>query len=403
VLAALAILVPVVELGVVLALGRATPFNDFNDYYFAAALVRDGVSPYDNVALAAKAADLGVAFTVGTGYSYPLPFAVAMLPFTALSPWIAAWVFTAVSLVVFGIVVAVVLGYAMRGASPGILAGLAVLAGAYPPIVGSVFNGQANLLVTSLAAVGVVALVRQAESTAGAAAVAVAAVVKLVPGVVVVPLALARRWRDTIVLASVAAVSLALASLAAPFATRGAARLTALLDPDPYFTNQSLNGFVSRLVMSSDRTVAPFPGAFDPLPVAGAIAIAFVAVNLLLLWRARERLQSRAGLPAAIALAIVAATIVAPKNSFWNHALLLVPAGLLLLDADGRPGRDRVERVLLLVWFGGAVVEQVLWAATPAAAEPVTGLATLGWSSALYGAVAFWLVFVRRVLFVEAS
>ena len=42
-------------------------------------------------------------------------------------------------------------------------------------------------------------------------------------------------------------------------------KLVALFSPDPYFTNQSLNGFVSRLVESTDRMTALAPGAFDDL------------------------------------------------------------------------------------------------------------------------------------------
>ncbi|HJX68023.1 MAG TPA: hypothetical protein VJ258_04780, partial [Candidatus Limnocylindrales bacterium] len=80
--------------------------NDFHDYWLAGKLILQGQSPYDSAALAETARREGLSFLVGGGYSYPLPFAVAMVPFALLPFAVAVAAFGAVSLVLFGLTVA---------------------------------------------------------------------------------------------------------------------------------------------------------------------------------------------------------------------------------------------------------------------------------------------------------
>jgi hypothetical protein len=409
VLAGLAIAVPLAEVVVVLATGRATPFNDFYDYYFAARLVGAGRSPYDAGALAELARQQGVDLTLGTGYSYPLPFAIAMLPFTLVPVTAAALLFTLLSFVAFGATVAVWLRRTVAaGEARGGVAGVALLAGAYPPVVGSLFSGQANLVVFALFGLGTLLVVAggRREAIAGAAAVGLAAVVKLVPLVVAVPLLLARRWREGAGVLLVFAALLLVSGAVAPIASAGSGRLVDLLAPDAFFTNQSINGFLSRIVLSSDRSTALAAAAFDPLVVGLVLAGVFGVVNLALLGWVRPRLAEPEVLVSAIGMVVVAAVIAAPKNSFWNQSLLLVPVGLMVL-AEGRVaalfGRDRVEAALLVTWFGTALVEQALWAAAPSPGGSASWILTLAYSSALYGAFGLWLLFVRRVWITAAA
>lgn len=397
-------MVPLAEWIAVTAVGRGNAFNDFHAYYLAARLVADGHSPYDIAALAEIARREGLSFVIGTGYSYPLPFALAMLPLTLLPFTAAVLVFNGLSLVAFGAAVAAWLRWTFRTApaTAGRQAALAVLAGAYPPVYGSIANGQANLLVVALLAVGVMFVLGAGDvrRLAGGVAIGLAAIVKLVPAIVAVPLVLAGRVRDAAAIVATIALTLGGAILVAPFANAGSHGLLELLGPDSYFTNQSINGFVSRIVRDSDRTLALAPGAFDPQAVALLLTAAFAAVSAVILWRFRAPIGEPAALAIAIGLAIVAATIGAPKNSFWNQTVLLVPVGLLLsieLRRRGALAGDAFERLLLALWFGGAIIEQVLWMAPPAKSGPAAPLVTLGQSAALYGALALWLVFARRI------
>ena len=99
-----------------------------------------------------------------------------------------------------------------------------------------------------------------------------------------------------------------------------------------------------------------------------AATAAFGLITLALLWRARDRLRSRRGAALGLGLALVAGTIGAPKNSFWNEALVLVAVGLLLAveTPDLRLGRlGRLDGALLATWFGAAVAWTVVWAVEP--------------------------------------
>jgi glycosyl transferase family 87 len=402
----LAIAVPLAELIAAIALGRATPFNDFNDYYFAGKLIASGHSPYDLAALADMARREGVDLTLGTGYSYPLPFAVAMVPLTVLPLAGATLIFMAGSLVAFGAMVAFWMRRAIdepkgwRG-----LGAVALLAGSYPPVFGSLFNGQVNLLVVALFGWGVLVVARASRAAFGSIAVGLAAVVKLVPAVVALPLVFAGRGRSAVVLIGAITIALLVATAIAPFGNAGSGRLVDLLAPDPYFTNQSINGFVSRLVLPSDVTSPVVAGAFDPFVVGIVAGAAFGAVNLALLAGARRRMPERDVFLGSVAMAIAAAVIAAPKISFWNQIFLLVSVGLLLL-AEGRlaalRGRDLLERLLLMTWFGAAVLQQALWAASPIPGGSGSAVLTLVYSSAFYGALALWLLFARR-LFTRTS
>jgi hypothetical protein len=130
------------------------------------------------------------------------------------------------------------------------------------------------------------------------------------------------------------------------------------------------------------------------------LTAAFGVATLWVLWGARDRLGTRRGLALGLGLALVAGTIGAPKNSFWNESATLLCAGLLLaVEApDLHPGRlGRIDLALLVTWFGCAVAWAAVWAVEPPAAGPLSAVVTLAWSSSLYGLLALWILFVRRL------
>jgi len=77
-------------------------FNDFHDYWLAGKLVLAGQSPYDIGALRALAKTEHLSFLVGGGYSYPLPFAVFMVPFAMLPFTLSLELFVGLSIALFG-------------------------------------------------------------------------------------------------------------------------------------------------------------------------------------------------------------------------------------------------------------------------------------------------------------
>jgi hypothetical protein len=341
-------------------------------------------------------------FVLGTGYSYLPPFAIVMIPFALLPFNTAVLAFNGVSLVVFGLTVAGWITWAHPDAGVLRKAVVAFIAGSYPPVYGTIANGQANLVVLVPFAIGVAAILGGGRlgSFLGGIAVGLAGVVKLVPAAVTVPQAIGRRW-----LAVAGAIvgfvgSVALASLAVPVAASGSGGLADLVGPDAYFTNQSINGFVTRIVRDSDRTKALLPEAFDPLIVGLAAAAMFGMVTLWLLWRARGALMDRRGLAIGMAFITVAAVAAAPKNAIWNEALVLVGVGLLIvvLTPDLRLSRlDWIDRWLLAAWLLGVVVQTYFWEESRWLDDKNRVFVTLIQSAAFYGLLALWAMCARHV------
>ena len=379
--------------------------NDFKDYWLAGKLLLQGRSPYDIHALSQLATSEGLRLTVGGGFSYPLPFAVAMVPLALLPYDTALLVFNGLSLACFGVTAAAWILWAHGGATRGGRLALALAAGGYAPIYGTIVNGQANLVLFPLLALGC-AVAMRSHATAGfggGVLIGLATIVKLVPGVVVVPLAMARRAAASLGLVAGAGVTLAASLALLPWAASGSGGLASLFDADGYYTNQSLNGFVTRLVYDTDRSVAMLPHAFDARPAMLVLAAALGVATLVVLWRARDRLQNTEGLALAIGLALVAGVAGAPKNSFWNQALALLAVGLLLAAEapDLRLGRlGRLDLYLLGAWFATAWIWAAIWAINPVAshAGSLAPLVTLLWSTSLYGLIALWLLFARQLL-----
>ena len=383
----------------------ANSYNDFHDYWLAAKLITLGQSPYNIEALRALAKTEHLQFLVGGGYQYPLPFAVAMIPFTALSFGNAVLLFNSVSLAVFGLSVAGWIGWAHGWAAELQWRRLALAgaAGCYPPIYGTIANGQANLVLFPLVGVGIALALdgtSVAQRASGGVLAGLAAIVKLVPAVLAVPLAVGRRIDAAAGIAAGALGTLLIADLLVPQGASGGSGLSSLFDTDPYFTNQSFNGFVSRIVRDSDRTVALWKAGFDPKLPRLALTVAFGLATLAVLWRNRGRLASRRGLALGLGFALVAGVIGAPKNSFWNQASALFAVGLLLaVDVpDLRLSRlGRTDLVLLGCWLAGSATFALYWTFPPAKTIALAPLVSVLESSSLYGLLALWWLLARRL------
>jgi hypothetical protein len=293
----------------VLTRGTSGLFNDFYDYWAAGVLLNRGQSPYDIEALTAVQRAAGVHGETGSGYSYPLFFAHLMRPLALLGLQQAAIIFSVLSTIALLVAIALLLG-----AIPRVTWLVAVLGGAaaglFPPVIGSLYFGQANLIVLLLLAVAYRCVVPGPM-------LGIASAIKLYPvtGFLAVlnqrPLPW-RRIRNGIGLLVV------LLLLQLPGKNAVYARTGYFLGPDTYWSNESVNGWLSRLGMDSTWTHAPFPG----LPV-GPIMLVLVAVLTI----ATIAILLRAPNPpweGALALSLWLGVVTAPKNSLWNFTPLLL-------------------------------------------------------------------------------
>ena len=389
--------------------GHGSSFNDFHDFYYAARLILEGHSPYDKAALAALAKTEGQAFVVGTGYSYPLPFAIAMIPFAWLPFGTSVMAFGGLGLALYGLVVGRwIVWFHGSAASLRRRLLLAAIAGAYPSIYGTIANGQANLLLMPFLAFGTIYVLdgERVGRIGGGIAVGLAAVVKLIPGLFVVPLVLGRRFGSAAAVVVAAGAALGLASLLLPWAQQGSDGLLNLTEPDAYFTNQSINGFVSRLVLQSERTLPLWNHAFDARIVAALATICLGLLTLWILWARRLELRQRRGLAIGLALALTAGLLAAPKGTYWNQAMLVVAAGLViaveipdlrLTRSDGRRVVHRVDYGLVGSWLLGTTMQTALWFTPPPKFTELSAVVTLATSASVYGMAALYAFVGRRL------
>lgn len=288
--------------------GSAGLFNDFYDYWGAGVLLNRGQDAYDVGALTAVQHAAGLHNTTGSGYSYPLLFAELCRPLALLKPGTAALLFSVLGLVALAIAVGLLLGSFDR--LPWLETGLGgAVAGLFPPVIGSLYFGQANLLVLLMLALAFRLAIAEAM-------LALATAIKLYPVGGFLESLAARRLRPLVIGVVTTAVLLIVPQLV----SRGslATRTGYFLSPDTYWSNQSINGFLSRLALSSRWTRPVLPG-LPVEPVMIGLAVVLTAAVAVLLWQQRGRPYA-----GGLALALALATIIAPKNSLWNDTPLLL-------------------------------------------------------------------------------
>jgi hypothetical protein len=344
-----------------------------------------------------------------------------MVPLAALPFVAAAAVFTLLSVAAFAATVADWLPRALPGGTTRVRRARALLAlgaGLYPPIGGSVLAGQANLLVVALLGWALAPFVpirgeggtsgahrlpstTRVRALAGGAALGLAAIVKLAPLALAVPLALAALSFPAAAATLAGLVlgvgaSLGLAALLAPASFAGSSGLAALFGPDAFWTNQSINGAISRLFLAGDRTSPALTG--DPVPwiVGLTVALALLTGAVLLRTLAPRARPTVRGVALGLAVSIVAAAVGAPKNSFWNHAPVILALGLAL--AAGHVAARRFRRALVAIWLVATVAEVAVDRTLAIATEPATPLLTIASDSATFALVALWAALAGALL-----
>lgn len=302
--------------------GSSGLFNDFYDYWAAGVLLNRGQDPYDIGALHAVQRAAGLQTETGGGYSYPLFFGHLLRPLALVAAPEAAFIFMGLSLIALAGAIALLLGSIPYLSWPVALVGGAA-AGLFPPVIGSLYFGQANLLVLLLLAVAY-------GCVAPGPMLGLASAIKLYPvtGLLAAITERPPRWRRLAVALGVLGVLLLLQLGASSGSVAG--RATNFLGPDTYWTNESINGWLSRLGIASTWTKPPFPGL--PVEPLMLVAVAILAASTILVLR-------RAAQPpweGALALGLWLGVVAAPKNSLWNFTPLLLCVVFIWTTFQGR-------------------------------------------------------------------
>ena len=302
--------------------GPSGLFNDFYDYWAAGVLLNRGQDPYDIAALHAVQRAAGLQVETGAGYSYPLFFAHLLRPLALIAAPEAAFIFMALSLIALACAIALLLGSIPRLSWPVALVGGAA-AGLFPPVIGSLYFGQANLLVLLLLTVAYGCI-------APGPMLGFASAIKLYPisGFLAAITERPPRWRRLAIGLALLGVLLLLQLGAGGASIAG--RAGYFLEPDTYWTNESINGWLSRLGIASTWTKPPLPGLpVEPLMLVAVAILAALTVVVLLL-AARRPWQG------ALALSLCLGVMAAPKNSLWNFTPLLLCIAFIWTAVRGR-------------------------------------------------------------------
>jgi len=313
---------------------------DFSAYWSAAARLLGGLSPYQANQLSGLYGPQAQFL-----YLYPPPLAAAVAPLALLFPAdyrAAAWAWTSIGVVVLVAAVLALWRSERIGDRFPILAGrgrwlLVAAALAFPPVVGELVLGNVHLVLLGLLTVAWLGIRRgdaRGEWIAGAA-VGVAAVVKVFPGVLVLWFLLTRRYR------------------AAAGAIVGAAALALVTLPitgiEPWLQYPTVLANLG-VPLDTRDTLAPTVWLAPVLGFTPARVLVTIAGLTVL---ASSAIGSRGGdatsTARSFAIAITVSVLIAPALYHHYLALLVLP---LLLGLSGGVRVPWLAAAYLLMWGG---------------------------------------------------
>lgn len=360
---------------------RATEPVDFNVYYSAAVLVRQGqaaslytgadtgvnpqklAAPADSpLSLAAHARGL----TYVALYVYPPLLADLMLPLTALPPRQAAdtWLWVNLAfLFITGLLTVKLLD--LRWRSPA-TAAIFVAVFCFTPVLQCLHDGQITVMLLLLWTAGLL-FYRRDQMYAAGLIFALATAIKLTPALVLAPVLLWRQWR----LVGAYLVSLAaFAAICVRFDTWHSSLISltrvipAMSVALPYYTNYSLAAALERFLALCRHTTL-MPDELSHLTLLGAKAVsAAVLLITCAVIAIRRPAADRREQVMALGLFSLLAPILSPVS--WFHAYAMSFAAFVLLWAEcfRRPVGSAYLALLTIVslLLGTAVSENALQA-----------------------------------------
>jgi hypothetical protein len=210
--------------------------------------------------------------------------------------------------------------------------------GLFPPVSYGLWLGQANLLILPLLALAF-------RGVYPGLTLMLASGVKIYPITGLVALwDRPDRWKQ---MALASAAGLAILLLQWPVGLPAISNL----GPDAYWSNQSINGFLSRLALVPGWIPSDAPlGAID---LGLVVVLGYFTLRLL----ARARFQPFTGV---LALSLWFGSVAAPKNSLWNFVPLLLCLALGLQQARRHPG-PAITMFLSVCLMG---IQLIVWGVT---------------------------------------
>jgi len=315
--------------------------NDFRTFYAAFHAVGDDVDLYEVEALSGVARETGIGAHVFP-YLYPPTLAALGRPLAALSPKRAQVVWDWLSLVAMALAATLALACVDRSGRASLIP-VVILLLLLLPVRNNLHMGQVNPLVLVPVAAACLAYLRGWDRTAGAA-LAVAALIKLVPVVLLLLWVARRRYRAVAAFLVTGLAGALLVALAV-----GLDRWLGFLG----FAVDSLGGdrieglFALDVVWSFSPKSAALR-AFGPGAAASIASLAVVAGVAIWLFRRARRAPSDAS-AAPLLLGFSVLMLLSSPVTYLHHVVYLLPGALAVL---GTSTRRAYWLVLLVVIVG---------------------------------------------------
>jgi len=288
------------------------------------------------------------------GFTYPPFAAVVMVPMGYIGWNLAITISVIMSVAVMIVMLFWLVGPIVRRQGWKMWLSLAIalgLAAAFEPVRETVNFGQVNLLLLFFATADLLLLIGPGRKLGGIG-IGLATAIKLTPGIFIIYLLVTRRWRAAAVSSATTAGATWLAATLAPNASRefwtDAVWNTDRVGNTAFVSNQSLNGFVSRLNPAEPSTLL-------------WIALSLAALGVWA-WRARKAIAAGDEV-AGLALTGVIGCLVSPIT--WIHHLVWVlPAVILLFDHALDRSHDRSIRRNMMIFaivVYGILCSRLVW------------------------------------------
>ena len=310
---------------------------DFSYYWTAARQLLDGGAIYSPAQLAGPYAPQGQ-----LGFLYPPPLAAAVIPLASIfpsDPKGAAWVWLVLGASILAVSVLELWRSERLGERYPLLAGrgrwlLVAAAFAFPPVVGELVLGNVHLLLLGLLTLAWLGVRRgdgQGEWIAGIA-VGAAAIIKVIPGLLLVWFLLTRRYRAA---AGVLVGAAAFAVVTLP-----------ITGTEPWLQYPTVLANLAAPSNTTD-TLAPTVWLAEAMGFTAA-RIVVTSVGLAILGWATLRLEATR----SFAIAVMVSVLVAP--AVYHHYLALLVLPLILGLSAGVPLRW-LAAAYFLMWGGQQV------------------------------------------------
>jgi alpha-1,2-mannosyltransferase len=378
------------------------PEIDFPSFYFAAqAVFIDGISPYGPSAF--KIPSLALGWRVNP-FLYPPPSLIALWPLAELDILPAQTAFLVVSHLCFlgslWLILTKLTRFTADLCGREVILGISlVYALSFDPVLKTLGLGQVNLIVLFFLCLTLTALKDGASAWRLALPLSIAILLKTYPVLLFVPLFFRKRFGAIGLTCAFFAIFAGIAAFVVPEAawrdwffhvmpTGGYADNAISAG---FGWNQSMNGWVTRLLVTSRFGPAPLPYPGLAKPLAIGLATLVVGVTAALSYRLSKREDYREHGDDEIAAYLLMIFLIAPLS--WDHHLVyILPAATLAIGliASGSTGRGTTAVLVAALFL-------MAWNIPLDHPDLKTGWWTLLISIKFYSAAALWILFVTRM------